>query len=86
MTTFITPRLCQHCSDRRAENRSDKLLCVSCGATRGRVSGRTTRFVEAIIKKFGPLDRPVRLRHQNEAAPCEQRREQRRRQIDADDT
>lgn len=62
--TFIVPRACAQCHDRRAENKGDKLFCMNCGAERGRFSGRSARFVEAVVKQFGPLDSPVQLRHQ----------------------
>jgi hypothetical protein len=65
MTIYLTPRACQQCQDRRAiPDRSGRLHCMNCNATRGRVSGRTTAFVEAIIKRYGRLDAPVTLRHQ----------------------
>lgn len=69
MQMFITPAPCRQCFDREAVlDKGDTLFCAHCGAQRGRLSGRTTTFVEAVVKRFGQLDQPVRL-HQKEAAP-----------------
>jgi hypothetical protein len=76
VTTFICPKPCQQCHDRRAIlDKDDRLRCANCNTTRGRVSGRTTAFVEAVVKKFGRLDQPVQLRHQQKERGAEERRE-----------
>jgi hypothetical protein len=75
----MAPRPCRQCHGRRADLDNDnRLRCRHCDATRGRVSGSVVAFIEAVVKAFGPLDRPVQLRHQKEAAPGEQRPEKKR--------
>jgi hypothetical protein len=44
------------------------LVCVHCGAERGKLPDLASKFVGEVIKQFGELDAPVALR-KGTAAP-----------------